>query len=63
MSEEVYLFIAWDSGDERRVVLVAKTKEVAEEIEKMYKKNGWEHTEVRFVHVYDKVCGSVGILV
>ena len=54
-NEKVYAFIAWDDCDDRKVVFLCKTKELAEKLMENHKKAGWENTTVQEMCVYESL--------
>jgi hypothetical protein len=57
---KVYAFIAWDDGDDEKVVFLCKTEELAEKLMNNYKKAEWEHTNIQEMEVYETVEGAEG---
>ena len=55
MSEKIYAFIAWDDCDDRKVVFLCKTKELAKTLMENHKKAGWENTTVQEMCVYESL--------
>ena len=60
MNEKVYAFIAWDDGDDEKVVFLCKTEELAEKLMNNYKKAEWEHTNIQEMEVYESLEGAEG---
>ena len=55
MTEKVYAFIAWDNGDDEKVVFLCKTAEIADKLMENYKKAGWEHTNMQEMKINESL--------
>ena len=58
--ESVYMFVAWDDGDEKKVVFLCETPELAEQLQEKYKRGRWDHTVVEEMVVYDSLIDAEG---
>ena len=58
--ESVHMFIAWDDGDDKKVVFLCRTPELAEQLQEKYKKGKWDHTVVEEIKIYDSLIDAEG---
>ena len=62
-SETVYAFIAWDDDDEQKVVFLCKSEEMAEELKENFDKNGYDHTKIEEIPIYESLNDAEGWLI
>ena len=62
-TETVYAFIAWDEGDEEKVIFLCKSEEMAEQLKKNYKKSGYTHTKIEEIPIYESLDDAEGWLI
>lgn len=51
---KVYAFIAWDDGDDDKIVFLCSTEELAKELQDNHNKHDmWDHTKIKEMVVHD----------
>ena len=53
---KVYAFIAWDEGDDNKIIFLCSTEELAKKLQDNHNKHGmWGHTKIKEMVVYNSV--------
>ena len=53
---KVYAFIAWDEGDDNKIIFLCSTEELAKKLQDNHNKYGmWGHTKIKEMVVYNSV--------
>ncbi len=63
MNQKIYAFIAWDGEDDEKIVFLCKTEELAEKLRDNYNKQGWDHTRIDEMTLYDSLLDAEGWLI
>ena len=63
MSKKVYMFLAWDNEDEKKIVFLCKTEKLAEELLVNYRNAIYEHAEIREMKIFESLDGAEGVLI
>jgi hypothetical protein len=63
MVKKVYVLLAWDNEDEKKLVFLCKTQKIASELSTDYKNYVYKHTEIREMKICESFDGARGQII